>query len=158
VENQDSKWLRFTIENLATKHFMRTPFPPFTIRLVTLSGADVPHPMDSQGNIQALADIPISVTVHNKWVDVTSEVIPDCKQLYTLKNGSVTIGDWIFHETSLIHGEYFTIHIDPLDFVQEINGFESPRVIILSAKYRVREQASRAPRARRTTTPQDNYQ
>jgi hypothetical protein len=130
----EEKWLRFEVFGLAESHFMKSPFPPFTIRLVQRNGDGIQRPSDPDGKSQPILDMRVRLVVRNKWAEVTSEVLPRSNPIRVLVDGEVTVSDWNFQDISHKHGGFFTVHVLPVDFADEVLDWASIRITILSDK------------------------
>jgi hypothetical protein len=136
LNSDDTKWLRFEVSSLCTEHFMRSQFPPFVIKLVQRNGTPVVRPIDqSTGHEQPICEMRVRVTVHNKWADVTSEVLPaGVAGNMALIDGHLVVKNWVFQDISHKHGGFFRVQIQAIDFADEIMPHTSDRLIIHSDK------------------------
>eukprot|EP00299_Pterocystis_sp_00344_P003515 c14279_g1_i1.p1 GENE.c14279_g1_i1~~c14279_g1_i1.p1 ORF type:complete len:218 (+),score=29.55 c14279_g1_i1:54-707(+) len=140
---------RFQIDGLQTTHYTKLPFPNFTIRLVQIDGKDICRPLDAFGRVETIKDIRVRVTVHNKWADVTSEILRRGPVTKVLEDGEVMIRDWVFHDTSHKNGGFFNIRISAIDFRDQIQDWCSENLSILSDKilFKKTRDLSRAAQA-----------
>jgi len=107
--------------------FAKDYYPKFTVTIGSFSGAISVPP--------ELMDFQVAVSVHNKWVDVTSEVVaPATELIRTVRNGVLDISDLIFIDVSLKHGGHFAIHVSPIGLDNVVAGWVSPNVVIQSVK------------------------
>jgi hypothetical protein len=126
-----TKWLKLEVIGLTFEHYTNLSYPPFSIRLVRSNGADILNP-----NNEILPDVPISISVHNKWTEVTDEVLSSNQHIRSLHNGELLIDDWTFVDFSLAHGGFFKLHISALEHGAEVADWWSDKFVILSAKSR----------------------
>eukprot|EP00299_Pterocystis_sp_00344_P004167 c1501_g1_i1.p1 GENE.c1501_g1_i1~~c1501_g1_i1.p1 ORF type:complete len:229 (+),score=30.11 c1501_g1_i1:28-687(+) len=129
---EEAPWLRFEVLDLKSSHFIKSPFPTFTISLVQNDGQPIDPPIDQDGTSLTINDVKIRIEIHNKWANVTEEVLGLSEVEKVLVNGKVCINDWVFRDVSHKHGGYFKIHIVPLDFVDEIVEWWSVPLIVHS--------------------------
>lgn len=132
-EKQPEAWCRFQVQNFSHTHFAKDPFPPFTIDVSQLNGDPLPRVI-VEGKPKPMADTRIRLSVHNKWADVSNEVLPDTEFVRVLKDGQLEMNDLVFQDVSLKHGGYFIMHIDPIDFSGELQPWRSPKFMIQSVK------------------------
>jgi hypothetical protein len=118
----------FRVSGLVSEHYSEETFPPFTISLGL-------EPMES------LPDVNLRIQVHNKWADVTDEVLVYSHVPHVLHKGKLTIEGWVFRIHSSAHGGFFRIRISCPAFA-DVPEWWSDRLVILSSK-------SRAKRARK---------
>jgi hypothetical protein len=128
------QWLKFEVSPLSSRHFVHVLYPAFTIHLVQQSGLMVPREVDETGKVKALPDVKVEVTVHNKWCDVTSDVLPTHSIRRTMVGGQLEISDWVFAEASSMNGGFFKLHIRSLEYGHEISDFTSQQFFVLSDK------------------------
>eukprot|EP00301_Raphidiophrys_heterophryoidea_P027205 c9542_g1_i2.p1 GENE.c9542_g1_i2~~c9542_g1_i2.p1 ORF type:complete len:233 (-),score=48.28 c9542_g1_i2:238-936(-) len=126
---------RLDVINFECSHYAKSDFPPFTIRLVQLNGDPIEQQQDSTNDtFRAVCDLPIRLTLLNKWADVTEDVLPGAKRNRSLHNGRCVVSDFMFHEISLKHGGFFTLVVVPLNFETEVREWRSPKITIQSVK------------------------
>jgi hypothetical protein len=128
-----TKWLRISVTGLTQEHYTNIAYPPFSVRLKLTDGSPVCLGLGVEAGIPSL---PVLITIHNKWTNVTSEVLSAKQTKTTIEHGELLIDDWMFVDFSLAHGGYFKIHIQPLDFGDEVADWWSDKITILSAKSR----------------------
>eukprot|EP00298_Acanthocystis_sp_HF-20_P022875 c31106_g1_i1.p1 GENE.c31106_g1_i1~~c31106_g1_i1.p1 ORF type:complete len:268 (+),score=26.44 c31106_g1_i1:29-805(+) len=95
------------VENLTPSCYVKHVFPQFCVKLVVQSSPPL--------LASIIPEIELKITVWNKWVDVSSEVLPEKMQARKVKNGILNVSDFMINEVSLVHGGYFIIHIQPLN-------------------------------------------
>jgi hypothetical protein len=135
IASDDDKWIRFEVTNLCLEHYMRCPFPSFSVRLVQRNGAPIVRTRDEAGREQPICDIRVRVTLHNKWADVTNELLaPGSAGHLTMIDGQLVVPNWVFHDISHKHGGFFRVHIEAVDEVDEVVPWVSDRIIIHSDK------------------------
>jgi hypothetical protein len=82
--------------------------------------------------MQKYSFVNVEVTVHNRWTDVTTEVVPGFRTFYTLANGSIVIHNWQFKQISSFHGGSLQLRIHPLDWTSDIKPWESGLLTVVS--------------------------
>jgi len=140
---QEKPAFALVVADFPDTYFAKDYFPKFTVAVAGTSGQQFFPP--------ELAEFQVAVSVHNKWADVTSEVLATNTTLIrTVKDGVLDISDLIFIDVSLKHGGFFTLHVSPLEkpFVSE---YISPSFAIQSVKThcnrkrKTREQSAPVP-------------
>jgi len=125
---------RIDVVGFECSHYAKSEYPQFTIRLVQLNGDPIEQQDTTNDTFRALCDLPVRITLLNKWADVTEDVLPGAKRHRTLHNGRCVVNDFVFHEISLKHGGFFTLVITPLNFASEVREWRSPKITIQSVK------------------------
>jgi hypothetical protein len=118
---------RLELAEFSSNYFAKDYFPKFRVSAVPVNGFDALP--------QELEEMPVTVSVHNKWAEVTSEVLPPHTELTrVVKNGVLDIADLMFMDVSIKHGGHFVIKVSPVDHGNLVSSVKSPRFTIQSVK------------------------
>jgi len=139
-ENEEKPQFQLVVRDFPDTYFAKDYFPKFSVAV---------SPVDGAMYIPAeLSEFQVTVSVHNKWADVTSEVLAAHTNLVrTVKDGVLDISDLIFIDVSLKHGGFFSLHVTPVD-CRQVAPYMSPNFAIQSVKThcnrkrKTREQAA----------------
>jgi len=115
---------QFQVADFPDTYFAKDYFPKFIANVI---GEQRFLPVE-------LSEFNVSVSIRNKWADVTAEVLaPNTNLLRVVKDGALEISDLIFIDVSLKHGGFFTLHITPVD-TTVVGSWTSPPFAIQSVK------------------------
>jgi len=130
------KWAKLYVTNIPETAYVSVALSNVKISVTHANGDPIIDDNSSSWSI------PIRFTVHNKWTDVSDEVVENHDQLTVLeiRGSSLVLPDVIFREVSVHHGGYFEIQIRVGDgYDSEIQSFRR-RINVMSLKAKKRRR------------------